>query len=1266
MNSCKKYSSCQFILPIILSLITTVNPRLVKAQLIPDNTLNSSVRNETIKGNTSDIIEGGVIRGINLFHSFTDFNVGANQGVYFSNPDNISNILTRVTGISHSNILGTLGVLGNANLFLINPNGITFGANANLDVKGSFVASTADKVIFDNYEFNSTNPTQPPLLNINIPRGLGFRDNPGNISLNNSNLTIPEGKTLALIGGNVSIDNARIISPGSQVELGGLTQTGTVNLDEGLRLSFPDSSGSADIDITKGNVSLTNGAQVNVTGGGGGSITINSRNLDITRGSQLRGGIASGSGSVDTQAGNIQINNTNQINLVGRFSVIDNLVRDLGTGNAGYINITTGSLTVKDSAYLDTSTSGQGNAGNINILALRGDVIFENTGYSPVIYTGIYTANGQGKAGDVNISVKNGSLVAKNVEINLENNQGRGNAGNINLTVKDNITFDYSDLRSYTQPNTVGDGGNINVIADQLTINNSSVFNAGVSGIGNAGKINLTSNHIDITDGSQISASTSGIGNAGNIEILADGTTRIDNSLISSRVNSQARGSGGDITIKTNSLEVTNGSQIQANSFGVGNSGNLNFHTQTMKVDGVGTAIGNVIGIFPRAGILGRGNAGDININTGSLEVINGASLLASLGGEGQGGNININADNLVKFDGFGSVAENLISATGVGNTGNINIATGSLEVTNNAYLNASTSGQGNGGNINIHAREQVTFANGALTGASSNVGLTGVGNAGDIIINTNSLNIGTFSGLTTATLGKGRAGNIIINAANNVDIQKLGRVSSDILNGTGNGGDIQITTSFFRMSDNGVIEAKTGGQGNAGKVEINAGAGVEVSGKANISTNVEPRAVGNGNDIIIISPSVTITDQAQLVASTGGQGNSGNVRITASDQVVFEGGSREQVSGVFTVVKPTGRGDAGNIEVNTSVLTLSNGSEINASTLGAGKAGNIVMNARQLEIKEDGRILSVTEGEQKAGDIVLNIIESINLNQGNILATTTPNSTGEGGNILIDPMFFTLNNGSRIGVSSEGRGDAGNINLRAGNLTVNDSSALSAGTFSGEGGNIILDIDNLLRLNNGEITTAAGGTGNGGNININAGFLVGRNNSQISANAVEGNGGNIQITTNRLFFTPESMISASSQLGIDGVVETKILGVDSTQGLIELPETIVDGSRLIAKNVCSQGSDSEFYRTGRGGLPVTPNQVLETHTVDVGLVKPVVSSPVRVVSQSNFKKSRREIVPARGMVVNQDGSVILVGYDPGSRGLQRPGNNINLPGSCS
>ena len=146
--------------------------------IIPDG----SIGNEASQVNTSidrDLIEGGAIRNNNLFHSFQEFNVNPNQKVYFNNPDNITNILTRVTGNNISSILGTLGVDGNANLFLINPNGIVFGENSKLDIGGSFLGSTANSIIFDNYNFNTLNPEAPPLLKINVPLGLQFGSNPG-------------------------------------------------------------------------------------------------------------------------------------------------------------------------------------------------------------------------------------------------------------------------------------------------------------------------------------------------------------------------------------------------------------------------------------------------------------------------------------------------------------------------------------------------------------------------------------------------------------------------------------------------------------------------------------------------------------------------------------------------------------------------------------------------------------------------------------------------------------------------------------------------------------------------------------------------------------------------------------------------------------------------------------------------------------------------------------------------------------------------------
>lgn len=107
------------------------------AQITPDRTLGDRsskiTPNVNIKGSVGDRIDGGAIRGANLFHSFQEFNVGELQRVYFANPTGISNILTRVTGSNVSNILGTLGVDGGANLFFINPNGILFGNNSRLE-----------------------------------------------------------------------------------------------------------------------------------------------------------------------------------------------------------------------------------------------------------------------------------------------------------------------------------------------------------------------------------------------------------------------------------------------------------------------------------------------------------------------------------------------------------------------------------------------------------------------------------------------------------------------------------------------------------------------------------------------------------------------------------------------------------------------------------------------------------------------------------------------------------------------------------------------------------------------------------------------------------------------------------------------------------------------------------------------------------------------------------------------------------------------------
>lgn len=80
----------------------------VLAQIVPDNTLRLDnsvvVPNQTIRGIPSDRIEGGAVRGNNLFHSFQEFNIDVGRGAFFANPEGIANILSRVTGENISNI----------------------------------------------------------------------------------------------------------------------------------------------------------------------------------------------------------------------------------------------------------------------------------------------------------------------------------------------------------------------------------------------------------------------------------------------------------------------------------------------------------------------------------------------------------------------------------------------------------------------------------------------------------------------------------------------------------------------------------------------------------------------------------------------------------------------------------------------------------------------------------------------------------------------------------------------------------------------------------------------------------------------------------------------------------------------------------------------------------------------------------------------------------------------------------------------------------
>jgi filamentous hemagglutinin family protein len=466
---------------ITLGCLVTVNS--VRAQIVPDNTL--PVNSRVTPGCTVCTIEGGTVRGVNQFHSFSEFSVPTGGEAFFNNGLRIQNIFSRVTGNSVSNIDGLLRTNGTASLFFLNPNGIIFGPNATLNIGGSFVASSANSLVFaDGTVFSAKPATQTaPLLSINVPIGLQYGSNPGSVEVQGASLQVNPGQTLALAGGDVSVTGGRLVAPGGRVELAGVASEGSIDLvanGSSLGLSFPAS-------LPRTDVSITEGAEVNVRAGGGGSIAINARNLNISGAStRVRAGIASGLGSVGSKAGDIEINATQAINLDA--GVIFNEVQEGGIGDGGDINITTGSLAVTGGAQLSASTFGEGKAGSV-IITARDTVAFDGVG-SNGFSSGAFSSVAQGGIGDGGgINITTGSLNVTERAVLSARSFGQGNAGNLNVSANSVLLDNQGQLIAETAS---GGGGNINLqVEDLLLMRRNSLISAQAFNNGNGGNITI-------------------------------------------------------------------------------------------------------------------------------------------------------------------------------------------------------------------------------------------------------------------------------------------------------------------------------------------------------------------------------------------------------------------------------------------------------------------------------------------------------------------------------------------------------------------------------------------------------------------------------------------------------------------------------------------------------------------------------------------------------------------------------------------------------
>ncbi|MHC5758765.1 filamentous hemagglutinin N-terminal domain-containing protein [Nostoc sp.] len=464
-----------------------------------------------------------------------------------------------------------------------------------------------------------------------------------------------------------------------------------------------------------------------------------------------------------------------------------------------------------------------------------------------------------------------------------------------------------------------------------------------------------------------------------------------------------------------------------------------------------------------------------------------------------------------------------------------------------------------------------------------------------------------------------------------------------------------------------------------------------------------QTRGNTKGEDLNITSSKFIVSDGAQVLTSTRGTGKGGNIIVNASESVDLIGSSISPMTNrplASSLASATfGEGNAGDITIQTRRFRIQDGGQISAESSGRrvppenilyqpaiGDGGNItVMAAESLEIT----------GTSADGSLVSQLVASTS-------------GSGSAGNLNITTGQLIVRDGN-ITVSSEARkdatyqrgvpvlGKAGELNITARYILL-DEGQITSNSESGKGGNIGLQVRNLLLMRrNSQISTNAGANGDGGKITIYApdGFLVATpfGNNDITANANFGSGGKITITAKNIFgFVPRtradlerllnpkdpldpsrlrtSDITAFSQQNpsLSGTVQINSPDADPSKGLVELPVNLVDGSQQIAAGCDSGGKigRSSFIATGRGGLVADPTQPLiaddavladwitlepESKNRAAGIQKRAVLQAQRNTEEKSQKVNSvnepTQIVEAQGWVMDANGNVVLVAQVP-------------------
>ncbi|MGD8570439.1 MAG: filamentous hemagglutinin N-terminal domain-containing protein [Gammaproteobacteria bacterium] len=729
----------------------------------------------TLQGANMEITaDRGQIRGDNLFHSFSQFNINQGESANFSGPANVQNIVGRVTGNDASNIDGTLSSsIDGANLFLINPNGIMFGPNAQINITGSFHATTADYIKLGNNERFYADLNKNTSISVASPTAFGFLDNDtGDISVDGSNITTPTGSMLSLVGGDINIKNGAILSaPDGQLNLASSRSAGEFE-------TTLDQTDASQFDAL-GNINVTGNSMVNASGSGGGRIVIRGGelvvdsstvsadteinatqtqpNIDIkmrdllslanfsTLTADLKAGTNGKPAGIKIASQNINVNN---------FSSIQSHADPGSLGDAGNIKITAKNTFIDNNSKISTSTLSTGDSGKIDIdtesllISNRSSVKSASDFFS-----------GTGRSGDIDIHAS--SITVKGVEESA-----------------DYILFDFTGIDagidSFIAPSK---GGDILIDTDILELNNNGIIRSNPAGSYSGGNITIYSDNILLHNGGLIrSATFTGSGNPGNISInnsdtfIVKGVSPNPYPLLGYTHSAVQQSGGGNsaLSIKTKVLRITDGGYITSESKNLTASGNIVIEAKDLYLGGFSQKVldKNV----------SDGDDYDTALNDARSQ-INSSAIFNTLSNKTEAaGSIFITA-NKATITNKAKIAAEIdtnLNTPNNSNAGNVFLSSNDLLIDDSTFI--ADARQTNGGNITLTANN-IASITGSLFSSSVE---QKSGNGGNIAIDAQNI-VFLEDNKLVATAVEGNGGNISISSRYLFNINNEFKVTSEL-----------------------------------------------------------------------------------------------------------------------------------------------------------------------------------------------------------------------------------------------------------------------------------------------------------------------------------------------------------------------------------------------------------------------------------------------------------------------------------------------------